>query len=319
MAKRIGIIAGFVICLIISGFSKNSLAAKPILIGFATKSATNLFWPVLQEGARDAAKDLNVELIMAGPSTVNNLNEQLDVVRQMLSRRIDALVIAPCDSSGVVPVVLEAQRLKKPVIAVDTAVIGAKVTSLVATNNITATESAAEWIATQLKGSGRVVMVNGILAQQTGRDRRDGFVNFIKLHYPGIEIVREIPAEWDPPKAKAGIEALLRENVDFDAVFCSWDDATTTVSAALKAIRRRKHIILVGFDGAPNALKLLNKGEVDADVAQFAYKMGYQAIKCAIYAAKGKPIPPNVQTSSMVVTKDNLYDFLKKSHMTIGD
>lgn len=307
--------------IIIYGLPPGDLAAedKRIKVGFATKSATNLFWPLLQEGARDAAKDLNAELVILGPTNVNDIAGQLAVIDNLLNQKIDALVVAPCDSTGIVPAVKKAQEGRIPVVAVDTAVIGVKVTSLVATDNVTAAESAAEWIAAQLKGVGRVVIINGMLNQQTGRDRRDGFVNYLKHHYPGVEVIREIPANWDFLKAKDGMDQALRDFKVIDAVFCSWDDATVMALQSLEAVQRKNRILLVGFDGAPNALKMLKQGKVDADVAQFPYKMGYQAIKYAIYAAKGKKIPARIHTDSMVVTGENLNEFLKKAHMTLGE
>jgi ribose transport system substrate-binding protein len=304
----------FVFCLTLP-----SLATKKITIGLATKSAINLFWPVLQEGAQDAANDLNVNLIVQGPQKTNDIKDQLAVIDGMLGQNIDALVVAPCDSVGIVPAIKKAQIRRIPVIAVDTAVIGAKVTSFIATDNISAVESAATWIAIHLKGSGRVILINGMLSQQTGRDRRDGFVNYLKKYYPRIQVIKEIPADYDPYKAKVAIEAILKTNIHIDAIFCSWDDATIAVSKSLESIKRKKDFLLVGFDGAPNALRLLKQGKVDADVAQLAYKMGYQAVKNAIYAAKGKQIPPLIHTDSMVVTSDNLNDFLKMAHLTIED
>jgi ABC-type sugar transport system substrate-binding protein len=308
-----------ILCFIILSMPSRGLADRIIKVGFATKSATNMFWPLLQAGGKDAAKDLNAVLITVGPSKVNDIEGQLDVVDELIDQKIDTLVVAPCDSTGIVPAVKKAQRRKIPVIAVDTAVIGVEITSFIATDNVTAVESAAAWIATQLKGSGRVVMINGMLNQQTGKDRRDGFVNYMKQHYPGVEVTREIPAEWDPLKAKRGMDEVLRENLQVDAVFCSWDDATLAALDSLEEEKRNNRILLIGFDGAPNALKLLKQGKVDADVAQFPYKMGYQAIKYAIYAAKGKKIPARILIDSMVVTRENLNEFLMKAHMTLGD
>lgn len=294
-------------------------AARQLTVGFATKSAKSLFWVLLKRGAQDAAFDLNVKLIVKGPPREFDLKGQLAVIDTMLAEKVDALVIAPCDSKGVIPAVKKARKLNIPVIAVDTAVVGSSVTSFIATNNITAAESAADWIANQLKGTGRVVIINGMLSQQTGRDRRDGFVNFLKRNYPGIEVIKEIQADWDPHKAEVAMKALFETNIPIDAVFCTWDDATGVVARSLEIAKHKNGILLVGFDGAPNALKLLKKGKVDADVAQFPYKMGYQAIKYAIYAAKGKRIPDLVYTDSMVVTRDNLNEFLKKAHMNVEE
>ena len=294
-------------------------SAKEVTIGFATKSATNLFWPILIQGAKDAAHDLHAKLTIKGPSRENDLAGQLAIVEDLIGNRIDALVIAPCDSFGVAPAVQAAGGFGIPVIAVDTAVIGAHVTSFVATDNVKAAESAAEWIATQLKGTGGILLINGMLSQQTGRDRRDGFVNYLSRFYPGVHVIREISSDWDPQKAEAGLAKALQDQVVYDAIFCASDGITMGALKALRKADDKAHKFLVGFDAGPDALLEMKRGRVDADAAQFAYRMGYLAIKYAVYAARGKKIPSRIDTGSEVITPDNLHEFLKKAHMTLYD
>ncbi|NPV53929.1 MAG: sugar ABC transporter substrate-binding protein [Firmicutes bacterium] len=294
-----------------------SAASKKLVVGYATKSATNQGWILINNGAKQAAKDLGVDLIMLGPPKENDIAGQLAVVEDLINRKVDALAIAPCDSTGIAPAVEKANRLGIPVVAVDTAIYGAKVTSFVATDNLKAAASAAKWVGEKLGGKGNIVMINGMIAQQTGKDRRDGFYNYIKEHYPNMKIVAEVPAEWQTEKALSGMEDALRANDQIDAVFCAWDGGTIGALQALEAAKRKSKTLLVGFDAAPDALKAMRQGKVDADIAQFLFKIGYEGIATAVKAARGEKVPERVDTGSMVVTPENLEKFIKDNHIPV--
>lgn len=302
----------FIICLILVS---NGVAAKKLVIGYATKSATNQGWILINSGAEQAAKDLKVKLVMLGPPKENDIAGQLGVVEDMINQKVDALVIAPCDSVGIAPAVEKANKKKIPVIAVDTAIVGGKVTSFVATDNLKASASAALWLGQKLGGKGNVVMINGMISQSTGKERRDGFYNTLKKKYPDMKVVAEIPADWDTEKALKGMEDAIRANKKIDAVFCCWDGGTIGAIQALEAAKLMDSVTLVGFDCAPDALKAMKAGKVQADIAQFLYKMGYMGIEAAVKAAKGQKISARIDTGSMLVTLDNLDQFIKDNHI----
>lgn len=289
-----------------------------MVIGYATKSATNQGWILINNGAKQAAADAGVELVMIGPPKENDIAGQLGVVEDMINRKVSALAIAPTDSAGIAPAVQKANAKKIPVVAVDTAIEGGVIASLVATDNIKASEAAAKWIGDKLGGEGNVVMVNGMLGQQTGKDRRDGFYNFLTKNYPKMKIVAEIPAEWQTEKALSGMEDALRANKKIDAVFCCWDGGTIGALQALEVAGRKKNTLLVGFDAAPDALKAMKAGKVDADIAQYLFKIGYEGVATAIKAAKGETVPARVDTGSFVVTPENLEKFAKDNNIAIN-
>jgi ABC-type sugar transport system substrate-binding protein len=291
--------------------------SSKMVIGYATKSATNQGWILLNNGAKKAAEDAGVELIMLGPPKENDIAGQLGVVEDMINRKVKALAIAPCDSTGIAPVVEKANKKKIPVVAVDTAIQGGTVASFVATDNVKAAESAAKWVGDKLGGKGNVVMINGMLAQQTGKDRRDGFYNYLAANYPNIKVVAEVPADWQTEKALSGMEDALRANKKIDAVFCSWDGGTIGALQALETAKRKKNTLLVGFDAAPDALKAMKAGKVDADIAQFLYKIGYESISAAIKLAKGETVSARIDTGSFVVTPENLEKFAADNNITI--
>ena len=96
----------------------------------------NAGWIMINQGAADAAKEAGVKLIEVGPAFAGDLTNQLEVFENLVGQRVDAIAVAPVDSSGIAPAVKDATSAGIPIVAIDTAVNGADVTSFVATDNV---------------------------------------------------------------------------------------------------------------------------------------------------------------------------------------
>lgn len=281
-----------------------------LTLGYASKSATNQGWILINQGAEDAAGDLGVgEFRAVGPPIENDISGQLNVVEDFINAQVDGLAIAPVDSSGIVPAVERANGEGIPVVAVDTAIEGGEVASFVATDNIAAAAAQAEAVGEELGGEGTVVLINGSQSQQTGRDRRIGFVDTMTEQYPEIE-VREVETEWDPAAGQQGLEDLLVEG-DVDAVAHAWDGATVASVGVLESTGVLDDTYVIGFDGAPDAIALMLDGVVDAIVAQQLYGIGYQSIEATVAATCGEEVEQRIDTGSTVLTPDTVDDFIQ--------
>ncbi len=63
---------------------------------------------------------------------------------------------------------------------------------------------------------------------------------------------------------------------------------------------------VVGFDAGPDQIKQLEAGDVQALVAQKPFDIGVQGVQQAIASLSGGTVTPNIQTESLIVTKDNM-------------
>jgi len=289
--------------------------AGKLVVGYVTKSATNQGWILINQGAADAAKAEGVDLITVGPAEAGSLSGQLAAIEDMISRHVKALAVAPVDSSGVAPAVKRAEAAGIPVIAVDTAVYGAQVTSFAATDNPAAAMTQGKWVAQHVSPDGVVILVNGLLAQSTGRDRHDGFLKAFRTLRPKATVY-EVQTKWDQTQAQDGVEALLRAHPNASVIANAWDGGTMGTIAALKALHEKAgKITVVGFDGAPDALQQMELGWVQADVAQHLYMEGYDGIMAAIKAARGEHVASRIDTGNSLVTPANVKQFIADNHL----
>ncbi|QJD72052.1 sugar ABC transporter substrate-binding protein [Marinobacterium sp. LSUCC0821] len=277
-------------------------AAYADSIGYITKSATNAGWMMINQGAADAAKDAGVDLVTVGPAFQGDLSSQLEVFENLVAQGVKAIGIAPVDSSGVAPAVKDAMGAGIPVVAIDTGVSGADVTSFVATDNYAVAKVQGAVAATLINDGDAIIYVTGNQAQSTGQERRNGFIEAFKTARPNSEIL-EVPTEWNSQQAQEGVEAILNSRSDIKMVANAWDGGTMGAKAAMENLGLSAgDIKLVGFDGATDAIEAMDKGWVHADTAQMLYQMGYQGIKAAAAAAQGKAVSPRIDTGFFLVT-----------------
>lgn len=294
--------------------SSSAPAEEKFVIGYASKSSTTPFWVLLNKAIQDNAAALGVEVIELGPPKENDIAGQLAVIEDLLARDVDALIVAPCDDVGVAPAVKKFIDAGKPVIAVDNGVTGTDITSLVATNNMQSSAAAAEFLAKQLGGKGNVVTVDGIVAQGTGKDRKEGFVNYLAENYPDIKVVSSIAADWVDDAALRGVEDLINGNVEFDALFAAWDGGALAANQAIK--NTGKEVIICGHDAYEEACKLMaaNDPIFKGSVAQNPVNMGKLAVETTVKALKGEAVEKVIDSGSELVTSENAQAYFDKTY-----
>ena len=277
-------------------------ASAEDVIGYITKSATNAGWMMINQGAADAAAEEGVKLVSVGPAFQGDLSSQLEVFENLVAQGAAAIGVAPVDSAGIAPAVNDAMSAGIPIVAIDTGVSGAEVTSFVATDNYAVAKVQGAVAATLVEDGQPVIYITGNQAQSTGQDRRNGFMEAFAAARPNSEIL-EVPTEWSSEQAQEGVEAILSTRNDVAMVVNAWDGATMAAKAALENLGYGAgDVKLVGFDGASDAIGAMDEGWVHADTAQMLYQMGYQGIKSAAAPARGEEDSSRIDTSLFLVT-----------------
>jgi ABC-type sugar transport system substrate-binding protein len=284
------------------------IAASPALaqdvVGYITKSATNAGWMMINQGAQDAANEEGITLVSVGPAFQGDLSSQLEVFENLVAQGAKAIGVAPVDSAGIAPAVNDAMDAGIPVIAIDTGVSGAEVTSFVATDNQAVAKVQGSVAATLVADGDAIIYVTGNQAQSTGQERRDGFMAGFMAARPNSEVI-VVPTEWNSQQAQEGVEAILNSRNDIKMVANAWDGGTMGAKAALENLGYSAgDVKLVGFDGASDAIVAMDAGWVHANTAQMLYQMGYQGIKAAAAAARGEDVAGRIDTGFFLVTPE---------------
>jgi ribose transport system substrate-binding protein len=287
-------------------------AHAELTIAYITNGNTNEGWTLINGGAKEAGKKAGVKFIELAAEK-GELSKQLAIVEDMITRKVNAIAIAPVDSAGIAPAVNKALAAGIPVVAVDTGITGAKITSYVATDNIKAANVQGDWAASQLKDGDKLVYITGDQGQSTGQERKKGFVDALKKKLPNVKVI-EVATTWDQTQAQNGVEAALRANPDIKLIACAWDGGALGAVAAMKGAGIKAGAIkLAGFDGSPGGLDLMKQGWQQANAAQMLAKIGQVGVETAIDAANKKKVSERIDTGAFLVLPSNVDKFAKDS------
>ena len=262
------------------------------VIGLSLSTLNNPFFVTLRDGALEAAKVYDVDLIVVDAQ--DSPAKQLNDIEDLIQRRVDLIIINPTDSDAIVSAVESANEAGIPVITVDRASNGGKVVVHIASDNVEGGRMAARIIAQALGGKGKVVELVGIPGTSAARDRGKGFEEELKK-YPGLVLVAKQVANFNRAEGLTVMENILQAHPDIDAVFALNDEMALGAIEAIKEAGLLGKIIVVGFDAIPDAVEAVKKGEMYATIAQQPFKMGYLAVEKAVeYLSSGTiyiPVP----------------------------
>ena len=86
------------------------------------KASDSSFWQVMLAGSKQAGGDFGLSVSTFGPTSETNIDEQVQLVENSISRGVDGIVIAPNSSSALNSAIDRARTAGIKVITVDTAV-----------------------------------------------------------------------------------------------------------------------------------------------------------------------------------------------------
>lgn len=278
-------------------------AKRPYTIGVSLLTQDDEFYKALKKGLEDQAKERGVTAeILSGDK---DLNKQINQVQNFIAKKVDAIVVCPVDSSGIVGAVTAANNAKIPVFTADITSKGGNVTSHIASDNVEGGRLVGEYAGKILNGKGNVAILD-LKTVTSVQDRVRGFKEAL-AKFPGIKIV----ADEDVPDAKRENAVPKATNVltahsDINLIFGINDPvALGTLSALQQA--NNKNVIVLGFDAVPEAQNYISSGtsQLKADAIQFPSLIGKTTIDAVVRSLNGEPVPAKIAVPTGLVTVDS--------------
>jgi ribose transport system substrate-binding protein len=130
---------------------------------------------------------------------------------------------------------------------------------------------------------------------------------------PKLKVVPKA-AEWLAENAQPMTADAVTSIPDLKAIFSHNDEMIRGVEAGLRQsgklskVGEPGHIMIVGIDGTPLALKRIREGTEDATVNQDPFQMGAIAVDSAVAATEGKSLPKQQLYPPTLVIKANADD-----------
>ncbi len=323
-------------------FSTN-LDAIPYKIGVLYWSMNIPGQVAMRKGLESRAEKINelaaingtrpVKLIceVAGDAESGILN-QIRQMKNFIAMKVDLIIVQPTDNSALSDCLIEANRLKIPVVAYDQYINPGRLSAYRTSDNYQAGFLAGEYIAWKFQGKKnlKLVLVDYPHVSSTV-ERLNGFLE--ALSTAGIEpdILQTYQAV-EPLGGKVVSERLLKDfpiKGMIDVVFTVNDGGGLKIAEAL-LMAGRTEILHATVDGDPDSVKNIQEGKVTViDSAQFCGPLGEEAMQAGYDLLQGKKVPYHALVPVFPVTSETMSQYpgwegpipkkLVKSWKTIGD
>lgn len=284
---------------------------KEFLIGISQANMREPWRLVLtKELEEEASRHKNIRLITL--DATSNTSKQMKDVKKLLNYGIDLLIISPCDTKTMTPIISEVYQ-KLPVIVMDKAVEGFDYTLFIGPDNQLIGKQSAKDIVKLLKNkSGTVLELAGKQSSVASKDKSIGFDGVIS-DYPNITKIQKRVGTEFRDEAEDLLLSMKEELKDVDVIFAHNDYmALGAYNAIAKLGYDIKIVGIDGFSGQNDGLNLVKEGKIYETIA--CSTGGKEAILYAVdILNKVSGIPKQVILRSKAVTQDNIDNYMQKS------
>lgn len=257
------------------------------VIGFSVSTLNNPFFVTLTEGARKAATENNVELVVVDAG--DDAAKQTSDIEDLVSRNVGVLIVNPVDSDAVAPAVKSAMSQGIKVIAVDRGVNGVDVDCQIASDNVAGARMATEYLMDLVGEGAKVAELQGVPGASATIDRGAGFH---QVADQSLQVAASQTANFNRAEGMTVMENILQSDGTIKGVFAHNDEMALGAVEAVAA--SGKDIKIVGFDATDDAQKAVKDGKMAATVAQKPDKMGETAIGTAVKIMAGETVEKSI-------------------------
>ncbi len=285
--------------IVIDGEGSGSKNYKPNgSIGLSVSTQNNPFFVTLVEGAKKAAKEAGVDIIVVDAG--DDATKQVSDIEDLVSKNVSVLIVNPVDSDAVTGAVQAAVNTGVKVISVDRAVNGVEIDCQIASDNVAGAEMATEYIVSVLGKNAKVAELQGTSGTSAAIDRGKGFHNVADEQ---LKVVASQTANFDRTEGMSVMENMLQANGDIQAVFAANDEMALGAMEAIAGAG--KDVVVVGFDATDDAIESIKEGKMAATIAQQPDLIGETAVENAIKLINGESIPKSIPVEVTLITKEN--------------
>jgi ribose transport system substrate-binding protein len=282
--------------------------SEELFIPLISKGFQHQFWQAVKTGAEQRAAELGVRITFEGPASETEIQAQLDMLQTALDRNPDAIGYASLDPEACISYMEQARERNIPVVQFDAACDSDWPLNLAATDGVAAGAIAADNMARLIGEEGKVGIVSHSQINQTGVERRDGFVNRIAEAYPNIEIVDIQYGDGDHLQSADIAKAMIAAH-DLAGLYATNEgSAIGIVNAVTELGLPNGQIVIIGFDSGAAQIEAIRNGVMAGAITQDPIGIGRAVVDAAYRAIQGESLPAFTDTGAFWYDASNMED-----------
>jgi len=310
--------AMFVVALGACGGSHHDAGEKYYLVSANIK---NGYWQAAGAGLVQAARNLGVAAEVVGPDNYDPQAEA-QAFRDAAAKLPAGILVSVTDAKLIKDPIDAAVARKILVITIDSDAPESKRLAFIGTNNYQAGMTGGRVLVDRLHGKGSVVFYT--MPGQPNLDERLQGYKAVLGDRPSIKIMQVVDVKGDAALAFDTTKEMLARVPPPDAFVCLVSFACPEVADVLDRNKVSGKVV-VAMDTEPNTLNWIQKGMIDATIAQKPYTMSHfgTVMLDSLHHSKlptldvnwsedtRSPVPVFVDTGITLIDKNNLADFQK--------
>ncbi len=285
MSARFHVGVWVAVCALLGGCDRPT-PPPALRVAMVVKVKGDAYFAACARGGQEAAKELGVQFFLEAPMDAS-VEEQIGVVDGLVTRRMDAIVIAPHEAKALAPALKRARENGVHVITFDT--------------DADPKRSGREWF---VKPASDEAVVRGlvdslvssagpkaqiaIIASTSAATRQQLWIQkmreYIGKTCPMMQL-KDIQRCEDAKAAYTATQQVLSKNPEVTGIVALTPDLLVSAAEAVKSGGQRRFVTGIGL---PNSARpLVKAGIVPAFVAWNPTDLGYLAVQVAAQTIKG--------------------------------
>jgi ribose transport system substrate-binding protein len=297
--QQMGLLSGMLL-------TRNAFAQKQFKIALVMKALSNPFFSAMEAGAKDEAQKLGIELLVQGTNKETDIPQQINIVENFISRRVDAIVIAPASSTGLVPILFRAQERGIYIVNIDNPLDETAKNQIgltcpfVGSDNALGASLAAHDLVAAMGGKGDVAILEGIPGVLNAELRKKGAMRIFDAE-PGINVVASKTAQWEVEQGYQVFTNILTANPTISGLFAANDNMALGALRAIDAAGKTGTIHVVSYDNLETAQAAILSGKLLSTIEQHPELMGAYGVRAALDHLNGNTVPVKIVTPLDVI------------------
>lgn len=236
------------------------------------------------------------------PDKPDDVEEQIALVDRAIAERPDAIVFVPVHATAVNGSVRKINTCGIPLVNILNRLSEGGRVTFVGADDYRLAHDIASYLFRHIGGKGDIVIVEGVPAAITSRERLRGFRDAAG-DWPGIRIVATRTGDYQRDTARRVMAEILEELPRIEGILAANDSMALGIIDALESAGRR--VPVIGVNAIPEAITEIKNGRLLATVDFDAMKIASIATEAAIRHLRGEAVPSEIELPVEIVDKSN--------------
>lgn len=266
------------------------------------------YYIAIGEGIKMKAEELDVETSMQAPQSGADIEGQMGMIQDVLTRGADGIILSTHDEQAAAPLVEQAVNEGVAVVIVnsDIADFPTPVHGVVGYKQRDGTNKIGDYAIELVDGEAKIGLIEGLPGYHS-TERVGGFTDAIEGE-ENMDVQESLVGDWNTEGGNRAGQDMLQGNKEIDMIFAANDYMAIGANKAAQSLNRE--VIILGNDGDTQALEEIHAGDWKATVMTHPVEMGETVLEVMVDCLNKDLGDFFTEIPTTVVDQENAIDYL---------